>query len=121
MLLRNPRLLAFLLAAIGIALAAYYGEQRWHLPAWTETEIAQSVELNLAMELQRRGPHLQPAPERLDALRAMLRAEIEAEIRRDRQQLERWIGLGMLLVVVGLGLWARDALGRALAPGPRPD
>ena len=121
MLFRNPRLLAFLLVAAGIGLAAYYGEQRWRLPAWSEAEIEQSVELNLALELQRRGPHLQPAPERVEALRALLRAEVEAEIRRDRQELERWVGLGLLLVVVGLGLWARDALARAWAPGPPRD
>jgi len=112
MLLRNPRLLAFLLAAMGIGLAGYYGEQRWRLPAWSEAEIAQSVELNLAVELQRRGPHLQPAPERLEALRGILRAEVEAEIRREREQLDRWVGLGLVLTVLGLGVWARAALSR---------
>ncbi len=121
MLLRNPRLLAFLLAAVGLGIAAWYGEQRWRLPAWSEAEIAQSVELNLVVELRQRGPHLQPSPERLEALRATLRGEIEREIRREREPLERWIGLGLLLAVVGLGIWARDALGRSLAPGPRLD
>ena len=112
MLFRNPRLLAFLLVAAGIGFAGYYGEQRWRLPAWSEAEIEQSVELNLAVELQRRGPHLQPAPERLEQLRRSLRAEVEAEIRHDREQLERWIGLGLVLTVLGLGLWAREALAR---------
>jgi hypothetical protein len=119
MLFRNPRLLAFLLVAVGIGLAAYYGELRWRLPAWSDAEIEQSVELNLSLELQRRGPHLQPGPDRVEALRAMVRAEIEAEIRRERQEPERWIGLGLLLVVVGLGLWAREVLARAPVPGPR--
>ena len=112
MLLRNPRALAFLLVAVGIGIAGWYGEQRWRLPAWSEAEIEQSVELNLAVELQRRGPLLQPAPERLEQLRRTLRAEVEAEIRRDREQLERWIGLGLVLTVLGLGLWAREALAR---------
>jgi len=121
MLLRNPRAFAFLLAAIGVGLVSYYGEQRWRLPQWSEGEILQSVELNLAIELQRRGPHLQPAPERLDELRRTLRAEIEAEIRRDRHALDRWIGLGLLLVVVGLGQWLTDWLrqrGRIDPPAP---
>ena len=112
MLFRNPRLLAFLLVAAGIGLAGWYGEQRWRLPAWNEAEIEQSVELNLALELQRRGAHLQPAPERIEQLRRTLRAEVEAEIRRDREQLERWIGLGLVLTVLGLGLWAREGLAR---------
>lgn len=110
MLLRNPRAFAFLLAAIGVGLVTYHGEQRWNLPQWSEGEILQSVELNLALELQRRGPLLQPAPERLDELRRTLRAEIEGEIRRDRQALERWIGLGLVLVVLGLGQWLGDWL-----------
>jgi hypothetical protein len=117
-LLRNPRLLAFLLAAIGLGVAAWHGEQWWRLPAWSETEIAQSVELNLAMELRRRGPHLQPSPERVEALRVALRGEVEAEIRREREQLERWIGFGLVLVVLGLGMGAREALGR---PPPQSD
>ena len=115
--LRKSRAFAFLMAAVGLGLVAYYGEQRWRLPQWSEAEIAQSVELNLAVELQRRGPHLQPAGERLEALRRTLRAEVEAEIRRDRQQLERWIGFGGLLVVFGLSQWLLDRL----KPGTRPD
>lgn len=103
MLLRNPNAFAFLLAAIGIGLVAYYGEQRWNLPEWSEAEVEQSVELNLALELQRRGPHLQPVGNRLEQLRAALRAEVEGEIRRERAEIERWIGLGLLLIVLGAG------------------
>ena len=105
MLLRNPLFFAFLLVAAGLGLLGYYGEQRYRLPEWSEAEIEQSVDLNLALELQRRGPHLQPTGERLEALRHTLRAEVEAEIRQDRRELERWIGLGALLVVFGLGQW----------------
>lgn len=101
MLFRNPNLFAFLLLAIGIGLVGYYGEQRWQLPQWSEAEIEQSVELNLAMDLDRRGPHLRPTGERLAGLRAAIRAEVEAEIRRDREKLERWIGLGAILCVLG--------------------
>jgi hypothetical protein len=103
MLLRNPRGFAFLLLAAGLGLTAWFGEQRWRLPDWSEGEIEQSVELNLAIELGRRGPHLRPEGERLEALRATLRAEVEAEIRREREDLERWIGLGLVLIVLGTG------------------
>lgn len=116
MLFRNPLLFAFALAAIGLGLIAWYGEQLWRLPAWTESEIDQSVELNLALELQRRGPHLQPQGEKLDTLRQTLRAEVEAEIRGERRKLERWIGFGALLLVFGLGQWATGALKRRTTP-----
>jgi hypothetical protein len=112
MLLRNPRLFAFVLAAIGLAVVAWYGEQRARLPQWSEAEIEQSVELNLQLELQRRGPHLQPQGERLAALRRALRAEVEAEIRRERDALDRWIGAGLLLLVFGAAQWLGDALRR---------
>jgi hypothetical protein len=112
MLLRNPRAFAFVLAAIGFGVAAWYGEQRWRLPQWSEAEIEQSVELNLQLELQRRGPHLQPQPERIEALRRTLRAEVQAEIRRERDTLDRWIGAGLLLVVFGLAQWLADAIRR---------
>jgi hypothetical protein len=110
MLFRNPNLLAFLLVAIGFGLAAFYGEKLWRLPRWSEAEIEQSVELNLELEVQRRGPHLKPEGERLEQLRGALRAEVEAEIRRDRQEPERWIGLGLVLAVFGLGQWLRSRI-----------
>jgi hypothetical protein len=105
MLLRNPSAFAFLLAAVGIGLVAYYGEQLRTLPAWSETEIEQSVELNLQLELQRRGPHLQPSSERLERLRETLRAEVVAEVGRERAELERWVGAGLLMIVLGVGQW----------------
>ena len=105
MLLRNPRAFAFLLLSIGIGLAAWYGERLRSLPAWTDAEIGQSVELNLQLELQRRGPHLQPSGERLERLRETLRAEVVAEIGRERDGLERGFGIGLLMIVLGAGQW----------------
>lgn len=102
-MLRNPRLFAFLLISVGAVVAGWYGERLWRLPAWSEAEIEQSVELNLALDLNRRGPHLQPDQARLDALRASIRAEVEAEVRREREELERWMALGLVLVVLGAG------------------
>jgi hypothetical protein len=112
MLPRNPRAFGLVLAAIGLGVVLWYGEQRARLPQWSEAEIAQSVELNLQLDLQRRGPHLQPGEDRLEALRRTLRAEVEAEIRREREQLDRWIGAGLLLLVFGAGQWFADVLRR---------
>ena len=63
MLFRNPRLFAFLLIAIGGGVLGYYGEQYRRLPTYTDADIEQSVEANLALDLARMGPHLQPAGE----------------------------------------------------------
>lgn len=100
---RNPRAMAFVLIAFGLGVAAFYGERWYRLPAWTEAEIEQSVELNLALDLQRLGPHLQPSRERLEQLRSMVRAEVEGEIRREREEVQRWVGLGLVLIVLGAG------------------
>lgn len=107
MLLRNPHFLTFFLLALGIGVVGYFGEQRSRLPAWSEAEIEQSVELNLALDLRHRGPHLQPTGERLAELRTAVRAEVEAEIRREREQLERWIGVGAILCMLGAGNWLK--------------
>lgn len=114
MLFRNPRFFAFLLAAAGVGLLAHFGAQWWQLPAWSEAEIEQSVELNLALELQHRGPHLRPEGERLDELRRTLRAEVQGEIRRERRELERWMGVGAILCVLGIVTGFKQALAARL-------
>lgn len=103
MLFRNPKALAFLMIAIGLGLLGYYGEQWYRLPQWTEAEIEQSVELNLAIDLNRMGPHLRPTGEKLERLREIVRSEVQGEIRREREGLERWIGAGLILLVLGAG------------------
>lgn len=114
MLFRNPRFFAFLLVALGVGLLGYFGEQWRRLPAWSEQEIEQSVELNLALDLRHRGPHLQPTGERLEELRRTVRAEVEAEIRRERSGLERWMGVGAILTMLGLVTWLKQALAARL-------
>lgn len=117
MIFRNPRALAFLLLAIGTGLVGYHGEKWYRLPHWSEGEIAQSVELNLQIDLARRGPHLQPTGERLEALRRSIRQEVEAEIRREREEPERWIGLGLVLLVLGSGQLVYALTHRPNPPG----
>lgn len=103
MLFRNPQAFAVLMLAIGIGLIGYYGEQWYRLPKWTEAEIEQSVELNLAIDLNRMGAHLRPTGEKLERLRGIARAEVTGEIRRERETLERWLGAGLILLVLGAG------------------
>lgn len=112
MLFRNPRLFAFLLIAVGTGVLVYFGEQWLRLPVWTDTEIEQSVELNLALDLQHRGPHLQPTGEKLDELRRTIRAEVVGEIGRERKDVERWLAVGLMLCVFGAASWLTDFLRR---------
>ena len=110
---RDPRAIPFLMIAAGLGLALYFGEQWRELPNWNEVEIRQSAELNLALDLQRMGPLLQPAGARLQELRARERAEVEGEIRRDREKVQRWVGAGLLLMVFGTGQYLLTLARRA--------
>ena len=109
MLFRNPQAFAAILMIAGTSLLVYFGEQWYRLPQWSEAEIEQSVELNLALDLKRLGPHLRPSSEKLEHLRRLVRGEVEGQIKRERHALERWIGAGLLLAVLGLGQWVAVA------------
>lgn len=105
MLSRDPRLLAFFMMAAGLGLAGWYGLQWYELPARSPAQVTQIVELRLASELEHRGPLLPLSGDRLELLRSTIRAEVEAEIRRERQVPERWLGIGLVLCVFGAGQW----------------
>lgn len=115
----RPRFGVFhLLFVAGLALASYYGWAWMELPAYTEADIEESVQLNLAIELAQRGPHLQPTPERMERLSARIREEIEGRIAQERETVQRRFGIGLLLVVVGLSRLMADALSGRRAPVP---
>lgn len=88
--------------AIGVALCGYYGQAWWALPDYSESDIEASVELNLAIDLSRRGPHLQPDAEQLERLRQQVRAEIEGGLRQQTEKVQLRFGIGLLCLVIGL-------------------
>lgn len=100
---RNPRFLGLGLFFAGLGVAGWYAMEWYELPTYSEQEIEQSVELNLALDLARMGPHLKPEGEKLERLRAQVREEVEAELNRERKNAERWIGFGLLATILGLG------------------
>ena len=92
-----------MILALGVGLVGYYGMEWYQLPEYSETDIDASVELNLQLDLQRRGPHLQPDAEQLERLRSTVRAEVETEIRKEREKIELRLGVGLIALIVGLG------------------
>lgn len=105
MLARRIQAFAYILILSGVGLLSWFGEEWYRLPQWSEVEIEQSVELNLAIDLQRLGPNMQPQGEKLARLRQIVRAEVKAEIRHEREQVERWLGLGGICIVFGISQW----------------
>ncbi|MEQ1439381.1 hypothetical protein AAG565_08450 [Fontimonas sp. SYSU GA230001] len=104
------RTLPALLLSLGVGLCGYYGQKWYELPTYSEEDIAASVELNLRLDLQRRGPHLQPDAAGLARMREMVQAEVEGEIRRERDQVQLRFGVGLIALVLGLGQLAAQRL-----------
>jgi len=101
MLFRNPRALPALMLAGGLGLAAYYGLSWYRAPTFSEAEIEQSTDMNLAIDLSRMGPQLQPEGEKLAKLRAIVRAEVEADLQRERRDAQLRFAVGLVAMVFG--------------------
>jgi hypothetical protein len=114
---RSPfRSLTALLISIGLGLTIYYGQQWWQLPDYSEEDIRSSAELNLHLELQQRGPHLQPNAAGIERLREMIQREVEGEILREREKIQLRFGIGLIALVLGGGqLLAQYVLNRSAA------
>lgn len=104
----RPRLhaLPMIAAALGLGLGAHYGERWYHLPQYSEQDLEASVELNLAMDLERRGMQLQPAPAERERLRRQIRAEIDADIAREAREVKQGFAAAMLMLLFGGGYLA---------------
>ena len=100
---RNPRSLPVLILLAGLGIAGYYGLVWYQTPKWSPQEINQSVELNLAMDIARMGPQLKPEGEKLDRLRALVRAEVEADANRELKTAQLRFSVGLVAMVFGIG------------------
>jgi hypothetical protein len=98
--LRNS--FAFLLAAAGIGLCIYGGLLRHELPVYSEKDIEASVELNLALDLTRHDPASPPDAQQTEDLRQQLRAEVEADIAKERELPMLWLRSGIVPIVLAL-------------------
>ena len=110
---RRVPLLPFLLFAGGLGICMYYGQQWYELPKYSDADIEASTELNLQMDLQHRGPNLQPASkDELDRMRAEVRFEITSSIQAERDKLSQRFGIGLVALVLGLGQLVMERLMR---------
>lgn len=87
----------------GLGLAGFYGEKWYRAPSYNEAEVERSVEWNLQADLARLGPQLKPEGEKLEQLRAIIRAEVEADITRESRDAQRLFSIGLIAMVFGLG------------------
>lgn len=101
----TPRFVAIpaVLFAVGLGMAMWYGKALYELPTYTEAEVQQSADLNLAMDFQRSGKPLPQDAAALKALRESLAAEVQASITAERQALQLPLGIGLLAAVFSLG------------------
>ncbi len=104
----RPRLhaLPMIATALGLGLGAHYGERWYHLPKYDEQDLQASVELNLAIDLEQRGPQLQPAPAERERLRQQIRQEIDADIAREAGEVKQGFAAAMLMLLFGGGYLA---------------
>lgn len=90
-----------LIAAIGLGIALWFGWDWYQLPRWSEAEITQSVELNLAMDLARMPAESVPYDEQA-RMRTILRSEIEAAVDAESELLRGYTLAGLLMAGFGL-------------------
>lgn len=104
----KPRLhaLPMIATALGLGLGGYYGERWYKLPQYSEQDLQASVELNLLIDLERRGPQLQPAPAERERLRQQIRQEVDADIARERKEVTQGFASAMLMLLFGGGYLA---------------
>lgn len=109
----KPRLAGFPAALFltGLGLSMYFGNQWRILPTYSEEEIAQSVELNLAIDLQRQGQQASVDDPKLVSLRAKLDSEVRDEIAREQKEIFKGLAAGSVALLISLMqmIWLRRA------------
>lgn len=87
--------------AVGLGMAMYNGYAWWQLPQYSAEEIEQSVDLNLALDFQRRGTAPPTDEATVQQLRDGVRQELVATIDRERTEVKGYAGTGLILAAIG--------------------
>lgn len=98
----KPRLTALpaVLFLVGLGLSLHYGHAWWRLPAYSEADISQSVELNLAMDLQRERRELPLSETELAERRQQLREELQTLLATEKKQKQSGLTAGLLMLAL---------------------
>lgn len=100
---RNIRLyVAVLFAAAGLGLSLYGGYRLQTMPVYSEKDLDLATELNLSLDLARIPADRQPPAEELPKLREGVRAEVEADMSRDRNLAKSWLQTGLVLLAMSV-------------------
>lgn len=110
----KPRFAAIpgLLFAVGLGLMFYYGDLWYRLPSYSEAEIEQSVEINLALAQRRQYVGSVPDSAMLEQQRVDIRSELTDDIALERHQAQGGTAAGLVLLAMG---FAQMMLMRRLA------
>ena len=102
--MQKPRFFAMpaLLFAAGLGLIFYYGHAWYRLPVYSTAEIEQSVEINLALDQQRRGVAAPTDEAELAKQRQGIADALAAEIHREQREVRGYVGTGVILLLMGL-------------------
>lgn len=111
-LVRRPPFFPFALFAVGLGLTFWYGDKYRTLEEPDAQYIENSVDINVAFDLARRGPASQPDAEQLQRLREQVRAEVQAEIQRERDEVHTGLGMGLLALVLAGGALVLNRMSR---------
>ena len=103
LLFRNRRLIPAMLFSAGIGVAGYYGMSWYQAPKLSPTEIEQSTELNLALDLAQMSADQRPQGKDLEDLKARVRAEVQSDVDRDRKTLQERFAAGLVAMVFAFG------------------
>ncbi|PTU33042.1 hypothetical protein [Stenotrophobium rhamnosiphilum] len=101
---RRRPVLPILLFSAGLGICMYFGQEWYQLPKYSESDIDASTELNLKLDLQNRGPNLQPtSKDELETMRARVRFEITSSIKAERDKITQRFSIGLVALVLGFG------------------
>lgn len=95
--------LPIMAASVGLGLGVYFGERCYELARVSEQDLQASVELNLALDLQRADASA-PEGAALEARRTQVRTELLGQLATERQQAQRGLAASLAGLVVGLAL-----------------
>lgn len=100
----KPRLTALpaVLFLVGLGLSLHYGHAWWRLPVYSEAEISQSVELNLALDLQRERREQPPSDAELAEQRERLRSEVLRLLADEKKRKQSGLTAGLLMLILSL-------------------